>query len=120
MSTVHSNAVKISHATDTRTALLAEGDPILKVLNSAGQTLLEVDPIELTVLGAGTLEDWQFEVDETPISETAILSGTPSKIQLCDGNGDMVVEVPATGLVTPLTIVSGTVVQVDRLIYSAV
>jgi hypothetical protein len=120
MGAIHNTATKTTHATTTRTNLLANGDPLLQVTNSSAEILVEVDPIALSAMGAGALEDWQFNVTGLPVVKEAIKTGTAAWVVLCDGNGDMVTKIAAAGLVSPLAIVSGKNVQFNSIVYSGV
>jgi len=120
MGAVHNTATKTTHASTTRTNLLAEGTPIVQVVDAQDALLVEVDPIGLTAMGAGSLEDWQFGVDDLPEIQEATGSGTAAWVLLCNHLGDMVVKIAAAGIVSPLTIVSGNNVQFNSIVYSGV
>ena len=120
MGALHNTATKTTHATTTRTNLLANGNPILQVTDASSNVLVEVDPIALSAMGAGALEDWQFNVTGLPVVEEATGSGNAAWVVLCDGNGDMVTKIAAAGLVSPLAIVSGKNVQFNSIVYSGV
>jgi hypothetical protein len=106
MATNHSSTLRIALATDVKAAAEASGSAKLVALKS-DNTVLATQDVTLSALGAGALEDYEFDCTNLPQIPDAVATGDVARVELQTGAGTAVVisTAPMTGI--PASATSG-------------